>query len=222
MTAPSATRVEAVGLTTLPRVNLIPSEIAERRTLRHVQAGLAGAGLVALAIVVVLFLVAAGSVSSARRDLAGAQADNATVQGQVNGLQNVGQTYALVDQAHGLLRDAAGGEILWSSYLTDLSLRIPDSVWLTKVTVSAVVVPAGGTATMAAGIAQISFEGTALSHDDVARWLDAIAKERGWTNPYFAKSEEKLIGSRKTYDFTSTVTVTADALSGRYTKPSGS
>ncbi len=214
MTTPIRHKVGTGGLPLLPRVNLIPTEISERRRLRRVQAGLGGSAGIAVAIVVVLFLLAASSVSSAKQDLAGARAENTVVQAKVDGLNNVGQTFALVDQAHGLLRDAAGGEILWSSYLTDLSLRIPDSVWLTKVTVSPAATPGG--------VAQISFEGVGLTHDDVARWLDAIAKERGWSNPYFSKSDEKFLGSHQTYVFSSTVTVTPEALSGRYTKPAGS
>ncbi|PZS29406.1 MAG: hypothetical protein DLM59_12840 [Pseudonocardiales bacterium] len=201
------------GLPILPRVNLIPTEIAERRTLRRVQAGLGAGGVAAVAIVVVLLLLAMASVSSAKQHLAAAKSENANVQGKVAGLQNVVRTFTLVDQAHGALRDAAGGEILWSTYFTDLTLRIPDNVWLTKVTVASAVTPGG--------VAEITFEGAALSHDDVARWLDSIAKERGWSNPYFSKSDEKLIGLRKTYTFASTVTVTTDALSGRYTKPAG-
>jgi len=214
MTAPSRHKVGTGGLPLLPRVNLIPTEIFERRRLRRVQAGLGGGIGVAVAIVVVLFLLAAASVSSAKDELASARAENTSVQAKVDALQNVGQTFALVDQAHGLLRDAAGGEILWSSYLTDLSLRVPDSVWLTKVTVAAAATPGG--------VATISFEGVGLAHDDVAKWLDSIAKERGWTNPYFSKSDEKFVGRTQTYVFSSTVTVTPEALSGRYTKPAGS
>ncbi|MEP6696017.1 MAG: PilN domain-containing protein [Pseudonocardiales bacterium] len=214
MITPSRHKLATGGLPLLPRVNLIPAEIADRRALRRVQTGLGGAAVAAVAIVIVAFLAAATSVSSAKSDLAGAQAENAGAQTNVDGLKNVGQTFALVDQAHGTLRDAAGGEVLWSSYLTDLSLRVPDSVWLTKVSVAP--------ATTTGGVAQISFEGVGLAHGDVAKWLDSIAKERGWTDPYFSRSEEKFIGTHRTYSFTSTVTVTSAALSGRYTKPAGS
>jgi Tfp pilus assembly protein PilN len=217
MNAPSRDKVGTTGLAVLPRINLIPTEIADRRSLRHLQAGLGGAGLAAVGIVVLLLVMAMGSVSSARTDLTNAQTENTAVHAKVAGLQNVAATFALVDQAHGALRDAGGREVLWSTYLTDLSLRVPDSVWLTGVKVTAIPAPVAGSAA-AAAIGQISFEGVALSHDDVAKWLDSIAKERGWSDPYFTRSELKLIGGRATYSFTSTVNVTEAALSGRYTK----
>jgi Tfp pilus assembly protein PilN len=219
VTAPSLHQVGTAGLPSLPRVNLIPPEIAARRTLRRVQAGLGAGAVAALAIVVVLLLLASASVSSAKVQLTAAQADNTKVQAQVDGLQNVVKTFALVDQARGALRDAAGGEILWSTYFTDLSLRVPANVWITKLTVSSVVASAAGVAGAPAGVALISFEGVGLAHNDVATWLDSIAKEHGWSNPYSSKSEEKVINGRVVYEFASTVTVTADALSGRYTKP---
>ena len=221
MTAPSRHEVGTGGLTTLPRVNLIPTEIAARRTLRRVQAGLGAGGAAAVAVVVVLLLLASASVSSAKDQLAAARTENAKVQGQVDGLQHVVQTFALVDQAHGALRNAAGGEILWSTYFTDLSLRIPTNIWLTKVTVSPAVASSAGVTGALPGVALITFEGYGLAHNDVTTWLDSIAKEHAWSDPYLSKSEAKIVEKHLVYNFASTVTVTADALSGRYTKPAG-
>ncbi len=213
----------ATGLVTLPQVNLLPLEIIERRRLRVVQAGLGGAVALALVLLVGLYFLAAAAVSSSQSDLTAAQAENASVQKQVNDYANVGQTYALVDKAHGLLRDAGGAEVLWSRYLTDLSLKIPSTVWLNQVTVApAAAAPATALTGVTPAIATITFTGVALSHDDVAVWLDALASERGWTDPYFSTSTEQYIGSHQTYTFTSSVTVTATALSGRYTTPAGS
>ncbi|MCU1589867.1 MAG: hypothetical protein JWP11_1123, partial [Frankiales bacterium] len=51
--------------------------------------------------------------------------------------------------------------------------------------------------------------------------LESLAKQKGYANPYFTNSTKALVGSRETVDFTSTVTMTSAALSGRYTKPIG-
>ncbi len=213
------------GLATLPQVNLLPVEIAERRQLRVVQAGLGGGVALALALVVALYFLAAASVSSAQGDLVSATAAHDSTQKQLDGYQNVGQTYALVDQAHTLLRTAGSSEVQWSHYLTDLSLRIPSTVWLSQVTVgpAAAAAPAGPAVVGAVpAVATITFTGIALSHDDVALWLDSLAKEKGWSDPYFSTSVEQYIGSHQTYTFTSSVTVTAAALSGRYAIPARS
>ncbi len=45
------------------------------------------------------------------------------------------------------------------------------------------------------------FEGKAIAHNDVAAWLDALAKQKGLTQPYFTKSEAELIGSETAVSF---------------------
>ena len=75
---------------------------------------------------------------------------------------------------------------------------------------------------MPTGIGSITFSGIAFSHDDVANWLDALGKEKGFTYPYFSNSASQKLGQRTVMKFASTVTVTDAALSGRYTKPAGS
>lgn len=212
----------ATGLVALPRVNLIPLEIVERRRLRVVQAGLGGGIALAIVLLLALYFISAAAVSARQADLVTAQAEHSSVQKQVDGYADVGRTYALVDQAHGLLRAAGSGEVQWSRSLTDLSLRIPSTVWLSQVTVApaaAAAAPVPGAASP--GVATITFTGIALSHDDVALWLDSLAKEHGWSDPYFSTSVEAYIGSHQTYAFTSSVTVTSAALSGRYTAPAG-
>lgn len=106
--------------------------------------------------------------------------------------------------------------------LFDRSKRIPSTVWLSQVTVgpAAAAAPAGPAVVGAVpAVATLTFTCIALSHDDVALWLDSLAKEKGWSDPYFSTSVEQYIGSHQTYTFTSSVTVTAAALSGRYAIP---
>ena len=71
------------------------------------------------------------------------------------------------------------------------------------------------------GVGTVTFTGVGFSHDDVAVWLESLAKQKGYTNPYFTNSTKALIGTRSTVNFSSTVTMTSAALSGRYTTPAG-
>src|SRR5438270_13910164 len=125
-----------------------------------------------------------------------------------------------------MLTQAMGQEIRWSYYLTDLSLKVPDHVWLTNVTAtetagSASPTAAAATSIVPAGIGTVTFSGTAFSHDDVASWLDGLAKERGYTNAYFTNSTKAKIGERDVVNFSSSVTLTQAALSGRYSNVEG-
>lgn len=222
------------GTGAMPRVNLMPPEIAEAARLRQIQVGLAGAVLAAIAISGLLYYHEHQGVAAAKQRLAQAQEQNTTLQTQLNGLSPVQQTFDAVQARQAMLSTAMGGEVRWSFILNDLSFRMPSNVWLTSMQVgSATPTPASGpvsatvpgttsAASAVVPIGSISFSGVGFRHDDVAAWLDALAKERSFQNPVFSSSSETTIGSRKVVDFSSQVTVTSLALSGRYTaQPSG-
>ena len=59
----------------------------------------------------------------------------------------------------------------------------------------------------------MTFEGNGFAHNDVAAWLDALAKQKGLTQPYFTKSEHEEIGDETAVTFASQATITEDALS---------
>lgn len=217
----------------MPRVNLLPPEIREAATFRRFQLAMVAAGVGAVAIVGALTFAAHQSVSHAKTDLAAAQAQQTSLQSQLAGLQSVRDVYSQVAAKKAMLAQAMGSEIRWSYYLTDLSLKIPQNVWLTNVTAteqataspaaSPAAAPAAAPAAglVPAGIGSVAFTGVAFSHDDVATWLDVLAKERGFTNAYFTNSTKAAIGPKSVVNFSSSVTLTQAALSGRYTAVEG-
>lgn len=215
-------------LATLPRVNLLPPEIGERRRFRHVQAGLGAGVLASLLAVGALFLLAAGQVDRAQEDLDANVAEASVLQAQVNEFAEVPLVYAQVEAAQAQVGQAMGQEIRWSYYLNDLSLKTPNRVWLESMTVTqtdqsaAVVAPVTGEYATP-GIGSIAFDGRGYSHNDVAAWLDSLARQKGYTQPYFTDSTVSALADKdKAVTFTSTVTLTEDALSRRYTDKAGS
>ena len=222
--APEAPSVDVARTPVLPRVNLLPPEIREAARFRRFQLAMVGAGVAAVAIVGALYYSAHSSVSTAKSDLSAAQATQSNLQNQLSSLQSVRDVYDQVAAKKAMLAHAMGPEIRWSFYLTDLSLKVPDHVWLSSVnateTTPGSATPAaaavGSAAVTPAGIGTITFGGVAFNHDDVATWLDTLAKERGYTNVYFTNSTKAKIGPRDVVNFTSSVTLTQAALSGRY------
>lgn len=206
----------------LPSVNLLPPEIAEARRTRRAQAAMSAAVLLAVAVVGGLYYQAHRDVREGQATLAAAHAEQARLQGQVRSYRGVAEVQAELSARAALLAEAMGQEIQWSGYLNDLSLKIPANVWLTSMTASqgtSGVTPVGAGAPT---IGTITFGGTAFTHDDVATWLDGLATEKGYTNPYFTSSSEAQTAGRNTVTFSSTVQLTPDALSGRYsTRPGG-
>jgi Tfp pilus assembly protein PilN len=145
----------------------------------------------------------------------------------------VAQTFAAVEARQAMLSQAMGSEVRWSGVLSDLSIRMPSNVWLTGLTVAetppaAAAAPAaqtlGGAAPAASGpvpIGTLTFSAFGLKHDDVAAWLDAMAKEPKFSNPTFTSSTETDIGQHPAVSFSGVVTLNSTALSGRYAAPAG-
>jgi Tfp pilus assembly protein PilN len=225
MTTPDISQVTtSVGVApTMPSVNLMPTEIAEAAKFRRFQFAMGAAVVAAVAIVGVLYVSGRGGVSSAQTELDNANTAHATAQTELSSLSSVSAIYQQVASKQAMVQQAMGDEIDWSTYLSDLSLRIPDNVWLTNMNAAETGSTAAATAPAAsAGIGTITFGGVAFSHDDVATWLDVLAKEKGFTNVYFSNSTAGVIGTKPVVNYSSSVGLTDDATSGRFSQPAGS
>ena len=93
---------------TLPRVNLLPPEIAQARQLRLVKGGMGVAVAAAAGVVALLALAAAGGVTDAQAELDSATTAQVQVQRQVGELANVRAVYADVAARETLLNGLAG------------------------------------------------------------------------------------------------------------------
>ena len=213
-----------LGTTTgrLPRVNLMPPEVAEAKAMRRVQMGLGAAGLAAVGVVGLLFVSASHSVSAAQSDLTEAKAQTTSLQGQVAKYKNVTDTINAANAAEAQLVSAMGDEVRYSGLLKDLSLAVPSTVWLknlaftsTAPAASAAAAPVSYNGALPVGTMTVS--GIGFSHNDVALWLDAVAGlTKTYANPYFTSSTEALIGSRQIVNYNATAVVLSTAQSGRF------
>ena len=210
----------AIQLDSLPRVNLLPPEIAETRRFRRIQVGLGGAVLGAVGIVALLYVAASSSVSSAQSDLDSANATGAQLRAETAKYNEVTAIYGRAAAAQAMLTQAMGEEVRYSRFLNDLSLSVPENVWVKNVTFAQTAAPAALGSTTP-GIGTVTFTGVGFSHDDVAVWLESLASQKTYTNAYFTNSTEALLGKRKVVNFTSTAALTPAAYSGRYAKPAG-
>jgi Tfp pilus assembly protein PilN len=211
--------VTGSGLAALPRVNLLPPEIEERRRFRRIQYGL-GAGLLAtVGVVAALYVGAAGSVTDANEELTVAKADGSSLQAEAAQYKDVTAVYTQAAAAQAMLTQAMGQEVRYSELLSDLSLSIPENVWVKNVSFTQAAAPPAVGSTEP-GIGTLTVSGVGFSHEDVAVWLESLVSDN-YSNPYFSSSTEALIGTRKVVNFSSTATLTPKALSGEYTKPAG-
>lgn len=212
--------------TTLPRVNLLPPEIAEAVRFQRIQGGLGLGILAALLIVGLLYLGAKGGVEDANTRVQTATAEKTQVQREITAYADVTAKYAAAAAAQQMLVQAMGSEVRYSRFLNDLSLSMPEDVWLKSATWAQTAATTGtaaaGTAATGTGstpaIGSVTLSGVAKTHDDVAVWLELLAAQKGYDAPYLQSSTEVLIDKTVVVNWSTTVALTPAALSGRYTK----
>jgi Tfp pilus assembly protein PilN len=224
-----------------PRVNLIPDKIAEEAKVRSAKLLAVGGVAVSAAIIGALLFMANADVSSAQDQLDAAQAQSATLHAQAAQYASVPLVYAQVTLSQQQLAQSMGGEVRWSYLLNDVALTIPKGVALTTLTGSingatapltgtAAPAPAAGSSTTSVlgkpGIGNITFAAQATSYNNVALWLDSLAKQSIYVDPYVTSATQATAnaGDPKAPDlvtFSSTVTITNKALSHRFDGTAG-
>jgi Tfp pilus assembly protein PilN len=190
-----ATMTTVVGTPTLPRVNLLPPEIAEARTLKQYRLGAACAVAATAVVIGGLYYQAHGGVASAQSALDASQSKTGALTTQVNALQGVTALKAQVVSAQSTLNAALAPQVLWSHYLQDMSVALAGNYWFT--TMSMALTPAvapGGVAASpladSSAIASLTLQGKAISQADVAKLLVALGSEKGLSHPTVSSLSE--------------------------------
>jgi Tfp pilus assembly protein PilN len=219
----------------LPHVNLLPPEIGERKRLQQVQ--LLGVVLLAVAVAAVgaLYTTGKSDVSNAKKQVAAANAENATLTRSVATYAHVSAVKADKDAHEAMLIQAMATEIQWSNYLGAFA-TLPTSTWLEGLTLSETVQPGSLTSPTQAPaiVANISFQGTGVkSYLSLADFLDRVATlgggggtatgggvgaQDGFISVYFSTAVEAFIDATKVVNFAASTAMTSTALSKRCVK----
>jgi Tfp pilus assembly protein PilN len=211
---------------TLPRVNLLPPEIQERKRLQQVQAAVL-VGVVAVAGGVgYLYYQGTHQVSDAKQQLSQASAENGQLTRQLATFSDVKATAAQLNASEALLTQATATEVRWSEYLADFGF-LPRNSWMTTLTVNSSLPPGTlSTPTQApAEIGTVSVGGYSMKYTDLATWLDSLAEQKNakqqktLDNVYLSKAGETFIGDTKIVQFNASANVPAAGLSGRCATP---
>ncbi|HEX2032043.1 MAG TPA: PilN domain-containing protein [Actinomycetota bacterium] len=206
------------------RINLLPPEYLERQRARRRTIAVVAVGLIVLLALGAFYLLQAMRLAELEEDIAAQEARNAQLSAQIAELQNVAQLQLEVEAARNLLASLLADRVRWSSILRDISLVIPGEAWLTglsgTVDPDVGVAVAGDPATAAGGlIGQITFNGFAFEHRDVALWLSRLEDVRGFVNPWLSSSQKSTIAETEVVQFTNSVDLSERALATRREQP---
>jgi Tfp pilus assembly protein PilN len=211
----------AVQTGALPRVNLLPSEITEGAKFRTAQMVMGLAVVAAVVIVGGLWYLASADEGSAQDDLANAHAQGQQLQTELSTYSTVQPVYDQAVTAEAQLTQAMSQEIRYSFVLNDLSLGMPQGVWLTNITISQPVdapdSTKGAWGNVTAG--SVIMQGASSNLPQVAGWLQALAAQKSFTDPNLTTLQGNGTASASgNYTFTSSVGLSDRALTHRYDK----
>lgn len=109
----------------MTQVNLLPVEVHERVKNQRLTLAIAAAAGATLILLGLVFVLQAGRLAAADRQLADRQATNNRLQGQIASLQRYKTLAEEVSSARTLVAEVTQGQIMWSGVLRDLSLVVP-------------------------------------------------------------------------------------------------
>jgi Tfp pilus assembly protein PilN len=186
-------------------VNLLPRDapvksFAANRGVAF--AGLGGAALVT-AVLATMVVGAGGTASQKQAELDSLRAQIAAVPRPVEQDTSVDAVLAADKGARvGALSAALGGRVAWDRVLRQISLVLPEDVWLTNLSASAPVavdaVPLEG-GTVATGLTLV---GSTYSQNGVARFLSRLSVVPDLANVRLLSSQSGVIGERELVQFT--------------------
>lgn len=244
-----AAEVSPLGLVTrteipVPRVNLLPPEVLERRALRHLSSMLLIALLLTAALCGLIVYQAGSGAGEAQQSLSAAQGQQQGLQTEVTRLSPAQAALTKAQATQTALRASLANEVLWSRYLDQFRATLPDGVRFSSVvvvpgaaagstpTTGAVTLPrpvnatAGSIGTTASGtdttaVASMTLSGMAVSQDAVAALLQSLATVKGFSNVYLSSSTAATSAATSSsttpiISFVITADVTSAAFSHRY------
>jgi Tfp pilus assembly protein PilN len=192
-------------------INLLPKDDARRTGKQKKQWIVLVPVVVALLLTVALaalFLNASGKVKSRQADLNGLKAELAAIPTpDVSKVQSENALAAERDTRVTALNTALSHRVAWDRVFRELSLVLPDDVWLSTVSAKAPVSSSVATATAPATTGTVaatglSLDGYTYSQAAVARLLSRLAVIPDLTNVQLQQSELSKVGTSQVVHFT--------------------
>jgi Tfp pilus assembly protein PilN len=203
--------------------NLLPEEIIAARRLVHLKRRL-GIGLAALVVLLALgFGYSWWQTNNAQDDLTAEQSRSLAMTGQIQQYAPLVEAQAKTSQLQGEIATAMTGDVQWSRLIATLNKSTSGTLAVTSIDgvmdAASATVPTGGDSTNPLNnsglqvVGSLTITGKTPDYKSVAAFVETLSKVRGLAvvDPGSVSSDS---GG---YTFTVTLSLTTDALGGRFT-----
>lgn len=206
----------------MKRINLLPTDIAERRRAARRTYALVLVGVAVVGLLIVVWVLRQAKLNSEEDRLAEAQSQVKILQAQRDELNEFALLEQTVLQKEKTLAAVMVDDVHWSRIITELSMVIPEESWLTAFTGTSAEPAAAAQAEAAAQLAgppalgTLAFEGVTFEFPDVAKWIIRLQGMKSLQNVWVNNAERGEIGSRHVVNFSSSADLSSESASGRY------
>lgn len=160
----------------MTRIDLIPPELVEKHQARRIISLMAiGAGVV-FGILVIVYLLTMGQIILASNRVDKIKVQNVQVQAYIAKLKPYDERKKVLDERQKIMDTISADQVQWSSILNDISMVVPNDIWLKSVKIDIAPIltakeQAAGASNKAPPPPPITIIGDAFDHAAVARWL---------------------------------------------------
>jgi Tfp pilus assembly protein PilN len=168
----------------MTQVNLLPTDIKVRQQTRRTMALVMAAGVAVFGVLFFVFVLQSARLVREQRNLARQDGINSGLQIQIASLAPFQQLKQTVAARQALVLEVETGEVEWSGVLRDVSMVIPDNVYLSAMSGTTGTGVAGAPVSTVAGAGSIQFQGTAADFPTLSKWLTRLEEVTGWVNPW--------------------------------------
>ena len=191
------------------RISLLPREVTLRRE-QHRQAVLVSTAVGALAVLLLLLWVLAGSKLADEQERAEkAEARAAQLERQAAALRDITALDAEIDQRAAAIQAALAGDIAWTRFIQEVATVMPGDVWLTSFSGAR-----GDSSGETPTLGTVNFGVRGFDHTSTARWLMRMGGLPSLSG-LWVPSSNKDIGPPTSVTFSSTANLTPAVASGR-------
>ena len=183
-------------------VNLLPRDEVKRsfEAKRGVVFGSAAGAALVTVMLVTMTMSAGGAIGEKQAELDGLRAEIAAIPSPT--AQETGNDDALAAAKGariGALSSALTSRVAWDRVLRQVSLILPEDVWLTNLSAQA---PTAAAAAPAAAASGFTLTGSTYSQNGVARFLSRLAVIPDLENVRLQSSQSALVSERELVQFT--------------------
>lgn len=183
-------------------VNLLPRDQPKKsfEATRGVVFGAAGGAALVTALLVSMTMSAGGAADSKRAELDALRAQIAAIPpAEIKDTSSDDALAAEKGARVGALSAALTSRVAWDRLLRQVSLVLPDDVWLTNLSATA---PVAASATGAPGTSGFTLVGSTYSQNGVARFLSRLSVIPDLENVRLQSSQSALVAQRELVQFT--------------------